>query len=83
MKCPYPPHVFNLLVLVLCMGIYTNTRFAPGLQETAFVRDSEINNSQRLRRILVRIQGASRGRISGYVTLDATQKTSRKTSKNG
>ncbi|OEU52982.1 MAG: hypothetical protein BA868_03750 [Desulfobacterales bacterium C00003106] len=24
-----------------------------------------------------------KGRISGYVTLDATQKTSRKTSKNG
>ncbi|OEU83741.1 MAG: hypothetical protein BA865_02120 [Desulfobacterales bacterium S5133MH4] len=31
-----------------------------------------------MRRILVRIQGAP-----GYATLDATQKTSRKTSKNG
>ncbi|MFH1148159.1 MAG: hypothetical protein V1736_10695 [Pseudomonadota bacterium] len=47
------------------------------------VRDSAENNCSRWRRILVRIQGASKGAYLSYVTFGATRKTDQKRSKLG
>ncbi|MFH1147064.1 MAG: peptidoglycan DD-metalloendopeptidase family protein [Pseudomonadota bacterium] len=47
------------------------------------LRDSAENNCSRWRRILVRIQGASKGAYLSYVTFGATRETDQKTSKVG
>ncbi|MFH1148535.1 MAG: RDD family protein [Pseudomonadota bacterium] len=47
------------------------------------LRDSAENNCSRWRRILVRIQGASKGAYLPYVTFGATRKTDQKTRKVG